>query len=186
MPVDNVRNDYLPKAVTTAVRSIAAQEIHTSIPGVIVDYNPETKRAEILPALRRIFNNDNPPQERAILLDVPVVQPGTGDFLVHYPIKTGDIMLVIFSERGIEEFKQTWELSDQTKGRSHSVNDAIAIPWGNKDINPAITDGVIIQSKDNKTALEIHDDRIHIRVGNSTMTFTESNIRARATNIYWN
>ena len=133
------------------------KELHTSLPGLVQEYDPLTKRAKVQPALRLALQDgselDKPP-----ILDVPVRQPATGGHLVHHEIRIGDVVLLTFSERGLEQFKLAWgELATPGTGMLDE-RDAMAIPWGVETIMPVETTGWIVQSESGEVYVTVQGE----------------------------
>ena len=57
--------------------------VHTSVPGVVQTYNPDTRRAKIQIAIKMYDNERNRFISRAPLIDVPVHTPAAGEYLLH-------------------------------------------------------------------------------------------------------
>jgi hypothetical protein len=79
-------------------------KIHTSFPGVVVEYDASERRAAVQPSLKRRAGNKeyiNFP----LLVDVPVLFPGTKRWTIHFPLEKGDEVAVFFSERALEAWK---------------------------------------------------------------------------------
>ena len=104
----------LPFAVKQWVREI----VHTSVPGIVRAYDSTTKRAQVQPALRAVYTDGREPAARPPIVDVPVRQLGTGG-LAPAPSdrRQATWSLLLFSQRGIESFKENWgELSEPNLG----------------------------------------------------------------------
>lgn len=115
--------DVLKDAIQSVVN-----EIHTAIPGKIESYDPSTKKAKVKPLIKRWFY-DGSLLSLPVIVDVPVIFPGTKDFILHFPLKSGDGVLILFSERSMEYFLSN-NMTDSEPGdpRTYDINDAIAIP----------------------------------------------------------
>lgn len=98
--------------------------IHTAMPGTVLAYSGGV--ATVQPSLpMKVPDGRNvamPP-----IVGVPVVMPtcAGGSVGVSLPIKAGDGVLLIFSERSIDDWVKGGENDDQ---RRHDLTDAIAIP----------------------------------------------------------
>jgi len=102
--------------------------VHTSIPGVVSEYNASTRRAILQPSLeRRAGNKEFVPLP--LLIDVPVQFPGTKKWTIHFPLEKGDEVSVFFSERSIEAWKDAGQdgIKDNDP-RRFSLSDAYCIP----------------------------------------------------------
>jgi hypothetical protein len=95
-------------------------------PGLIVDYDFATKKATVQPALRWTYANgavDDPP----LISGVPVQCPRSGGAEFSFPVIKGDAVLLIFTDRSIEEYLVQGGLRTPGDPRSHDLNDAIAL-----------------------------------------------------------
>jgi hypothetical protein len=66
-----------------------------------------------------------------VLLDVPLLFPGTSRCVTQYPVLKGDAVLIIVSDRDLSAWKGTRGLGLPTapeSKRTHSLSDAVAIP----------------------------------------------------------
>jgi hypothetical protein len=79
-------------------------QIHTSFPGVIVEYDAGKRRATVQPSLKRRAGNKEY-IHFPMLIDVPVQFPGTKKYTFHLPLEKGDEVAVFFSERALEAWK---------------------------------------------------------------------------------
>jgi hypothetical protein len=79
-------------------------QVHTSLPGVVVEYDASERRATVQPSLKRRAGNKeyiNFP----LLIDVPVQFQGSKQWTIHFPLEEGDEVAVFFSERALEVWK---------------------------------------------------------------------------------
>lgn len=135
--------------------------IYTCLPGIIVSYDPSTKRAAVQPALRRILTDDSE-QQLPIITNVPVCFPTGGGFSLLFPVAPGDTCVLVFSQRGIENFKETYEQEKPDEGLL-DLNDAIAIMgFGPLSLTPASSSGVSLQSDDGDNSIVIEPGKVII------------------------
>lgn len=102
------------------------KDVHTALPGMIVEFDPISQTAKVQLLLRRIFKGDNAldlPQ----LINVPVWQPRAGGFVITFPIKPEDECLVLFSERSLDNWFKQSGVQTPTDFRMHSLSDAICL-----------------------------------------------------------
>lgn len=162
--IDRERNpDNLSQVLYFALREWAKNYLHVSMPGIIASYNHETKRAIVRPGLRIMFTDDTC-AERPTLLNVPVLWHSGGGFSAIFPLNEGDPVHLLWSERGIEKWKQSHDLADPDNGVIFGQNDVVALPgYGPIEINPATTSGASIQRNDGEVFLRLEDDRVHAK-----------------------
>lgn len=110
-------------------------DVHTSIPGKIVSYNPDTERASVQPVIkvRRKVNEGIITVEIPPIENVPVMMFHTKYFRLKVPLEKGDGVEIIFSEVGIGNFLNgTGGIVDPDDLSRFSLTDAYCIPglWG--------------------------------------------------------
>ena len=177
-----------------------AKRLHTAVPGVVERYDSETKRADIQVALNLLVGtvgSDERPvsMPRQVVLDVPVVHPSGGGYVVHVPLVKGDAVMLLFSERGLDAFKETFEVADPTRGSFFMERDAVALPgFGALEITP-VEPGITVQSEDGRQFMRVDKeghiqvratDTIRIGVGSSQIYVDSGNIWLNAGHVHLN
>lgn len=116
-----------------------AAQIRCAVPGVIQGFDPATQTASVQPAIKMKVNlGEGGGQDYLpVVQNVPVVLPfaqGAG-LLLTLPIQVGDECLLVFADRGIDNFTQGGGMQATVSGanntttpRAHSLSDAICIP----------------------------------------------------------
>lgn len=104
----------------------ALKELHTSLPGEVVSFDPAEQTADIQIAIKRKQSGElvNIP----VLRDVPVRFQRVSGYTITLPVKPGDNVLVIFSERSIDTWLASGGIQDPADKRKHSFSDAFAFP----------------------------------------------------------
>ena len=128
------------QSIEFAIREWVRSNVRTAVPGIVRAYDARTMRARVQPALRAIVAMPEGPDEgmdRAPIFDVPVIWPGGGGYLFHCPLNPGDTVWMMFSERGITEFKNSLELADPPAMVMFATCDAVVMPWRAAEIAPA-------------------------------------------------
>lgn len=101
------------------------------IPCIVQSYNEGNNTVECQPAIReRIINEDGTIQyvQLPLLVNVPVVFPGSSDFELKFTLKQNDECLVLFSDLSIDNFWEKGSLQNPVEVRRHDLSDGIAIP----------------------------------------------------------
>ena len=104
----------------------SADNIRVSMPAKVVSYDAATNRASVKPVgtyTTKDFQEIEYPTIHSVPMQFPCGVGGTAG--VTFPIKAGDGCIVIFADREIEQFLSGSFCDDM---RSHSMNDAYAIP----------------------------------------------------------
>jgi hypothetical protein len=103
-------------------------KVHTSFPGVVVEYDASKRRATVQPSLKRRAGN----KEYIVfplLIDVPVQFPGTKRWAFHFPLEKGDEVAVFFSERALEAWKDVGQDGiEDPDPRRYDLCDAYCTP----------------------------------------------------------
>jgi len=103
-------------------------QVHTSLPGVVTEYNAKTRRATVQPSLKRHAGNKEY-IPFPLLIDVPVQYPGTKKWTIHFPLEEGDEVAVFFSERALEEWKNVGQDGiEDPDPRRYDLCDAYCTP----------------------------------------------------------
>ena len=106
----------------------ALDDVHTAIPARVEKFNPQTLRGEVVPLVKRKLKQDGEPEALPPILDVPFQMPKAGPFIMRFPVRRGDTVLVVFSERALDYIMTDGEPQDPRLRRRHALDDAIAIP----------------------------------------------------------
>lgn len=158
------------------------EEIHTTLPGRIQTYDPKTRLATVVPAVRiRSLHGDL--LEIKPIAGVPVVWPSTGVFaMIPAKMEAGDGVLLHFTEAGIGNWingKGTADAEDETR---FSLHDCIASPGlqqpkGLKpqdlkgaDFGMVGTKGEVVGGKDGKVVVQ--NDTMNLKVILEALQFT--------------
>src|SRR5690606_8809045 len=105
--------------------------IYTCLPCVVVgNSNIASQMLDVQPVVNKRFKNDTVEQHPPIL-SVPVIFPSSSTSALTFPISIGDTVLCVFSQRGLDTFKNSSSDSrfvTPTDLRKFDKRDAIAIP----------------------------------------------------------
>lgn len=118
----NTLSDILKQAIDYTLSQMFLQ-----LPGIIIDFNAETKLATVQPSIKRRFL-DSQVFEMPNIINVPVVFQQSQDFSDTYPLKRGDGVLLVFSQRSLERWIDNGHNSEPGNRRKFDLSDAIAIP----------------------------------------------------------
>ena len=100
-------------------------DIHTCLPAKIEDYDHETMYAKVVLLAKKEFEGEM--EELTPIIDVPVSHIKAGNFIVRPPYKKDDVVLVAFSEAGLDKLLITGEPEDPQFSRRFAYDDAIVI-----------------------------------------------------------
>ena len=152
--------------------------LHTSIPGIIVGFDRPTRRARVQIALNLLLTDESKaPMARPVLVDVPLGHPAGGNEISLPSIQPGDAAYISFSERGIEKFKATYEVSDPLESFFEERDAVIVATLGPLGVTPA-GDGFCIQTLDGRTFVEVHEDHVRVRHEDTDVTISGRGVDA--------
>ncbi len=108
--------------------------VHTTTVGVIESFNAEKQTAVIRPAIKKIVTTETKntiiynTSEYPLLVNVPVIFPGGGDWFMTFPVQEGDECLIFSMERSIGNWNKNGGVQDPSNYRRKlSFKDAVAM-----------------------------------------------------------
>ena len=107
----------------------AASQIKVCVPAKVIKYDSKTQVLDAQPVFKR-KQKDGTVTDSPIIYSIPVAFPRAGDAFVHLPIKSGNSVLLLFSDNSLEKWLASGELNEPEDTRKHHIADAIAIPGG--------------------------------------------------------
>ena len=128
MAIDLAQSPNEVKTIIKGWMDSRVSNIHTSMPGRVVSYDPSTNRASVQPNgdyKSEDGRNIQYPIIHNVPIQFPMGQGGTAG--ITFPINAGDGCLLVFSETQNDDFLGG-NKGDSEDSRRHSLNDAIAIP----------------------------------------------------------
>lgn len=148
-----------PEDVTRFQTEEERKDLWTSLPGRIKSFNPEKQTATVEVMYKPRHNGE--PVDMPDLLEVPVMLPRAGGFVVTSPVKEGDGVMLQFASRDISNWHGKGEKAEAASQRMHDLSDAIAI-LGLEPSTKALAnynnENFEIRSIDGKTKIEITPD----------------------------
>ena len=118
--------DVIRSQITTMLANL-----YTAMPAKVLTVSTVGTQVVIdaKPLINRV-DPDGAAFELPTLPEVPVMFPSGGGAIVSFPVEVGDIVLLVFSMRSIDELLASDGQLPQTpfSKRKHSLSDAIAIP----------------------------------------------------------
>ena len=106
-----------------------ANNLRVAMPGIIQSFDPVEQTVTVQCAIREKFNMDGDLswQEIPLLLDVPIIFPRAGNYILTMPIQAGDECLVVFGDSCMDAWWQSGGVQNQIDCRRHDLSDGYAI-----------------------------------------------------------
>jgi len=135
------------------------QDMWTSLPGEVVDFDPQTQTATIKPHYKSKFNGEV--VEMPELQEVPMLTQRNGAFALTFPIKKGDGVMLNFQARDSELWYNKGGPQEGFSARMHNLSDAVFIPG--LEASPKVlpnynADSAEFRTEDGKTKVELTPD----------------------------
>lgn len=104
----------------------ALAEVNTCMPARIETFDPVKMKAVVTPLFKKTFDGQEPVSMPPIV-EVPVSCLRAGGFVIRPPYKKGDIVLLIFAQRALDNVIGTGQEADPEISRMHALDDAIVL-----------------------------------------------------------
>ena len=153
-------------------------QIHTSMPGNIVSFDPKTMTATVRPAIQAMVrqrDRTRKPQDIEAIRDVPVHFPAGGGYTLTFSVKSGDECLIVFNERSIDNWHQHGGQQQPSDLRMHDINDAVVHVGlrSQPNVIPNVhAENVQMRSDDGQRYVEIDNTRNTIKTVCGQVTST--------------
>lgn len=106
---------------------IFKERVNVSIPAVIQEFDPEEQVARVKPTIYEMYK-DGVTKSMPDIFYVPVIFPSSGGGSLTFPVKKGDEVMLVFSQRAFDQWWVSSKVpSKPTVQRYHDYNDAVAI-----------------------------------------------------------
>lgn len=133
------------------------KELHTALPGIIVAFDAVKQTASVQSTISRVAHDDSA-TPLPLCVDVPVHFPGGSGYVLTFPVAPGDECLLVFSERAIDGWFESGEVTPPTDYRLHDLSDGFALVGFRsqpKKITNFSTSAVELRSEDASTKISL-------------------------------
>ena len=163
----------------------ALRSIGTSLPGNVISFDPgPPQRVEVQPGIQMEVNVPGLPALKNLpkVVNVPLVIPfgSTAGFGLTVPIMAGDPVLLIFSQRAIDNWVDFGGVQPPEGGvssRHHHLTDAFAIlmpsPTSAGAFGEWDLDGLTIRNRDKTQFVRVRDADVIATAGSSILTLNK-------------
>lgn len=134
-------------------------EINTMVMGEVVSYDPKRQKMTVQPRLSMMIGGEK--VRAPELQEVPYSYPRAGGMVLHKPPKKGDEVMLIASQRSLDQSGEDGSDAENNQGRMHSLSDSIAMPAAyskTKELSNLPADRMHFGSEDGKSGLQMKED----------------------------
>lgn len=165
-------SDLTIESAMTAFFEYQMRNMYTAIPAKIMQVrNAEQCKVDVKPLIDMVFSNLET-LEWATIPNVPVMYPSSSTSAITFPVKAGDVVLLVFSQSGLDVFKSgDGTPQPPSDYRTFNMRDAIAIPG-------LFPFGLAINQQSKRTLTHSTDDVV---VAHNLGTEAECEIRLKPT-----
>jgi hypothetical protein len=117
--------------IAAAIESYV-DNVHVSLPGIVVSYDSAKQTATVQPAIKRpIMNEDDQLvyEAYAPITNVPVEFPGSASLSFHWALAKGDSVVLLWQDFSFATWRKTGAVSEAGDTRKHGPSYPIARPW---------------------------------------------------------
>lgn len=160
-PSKNPADDgTLAGTLRTAFRKLM-QGVDGMLPARVLAYDRERNVATVQP-LVAVLTTAGQAVPRAQVAEVPVVALGGGGFVMHFPLRAGDLGWIEASDRDISLFTQALAEAPPNTHRLHNFADGRFIPDSFRQFEAGAvgSDAMAIQSLDGSVRVELSPGRL--------------------------
>lgn len=163
-------NELIPSGRINQTNMDRAQSIglRVACPGIVLSFNAEEQTVSVQPAIREkrvSAEGEETWIDIPQLVDVPVVFPRAGGYVLTFPVKPGDECLVIFGDSCMDAWWQSGGVQNQIDCRRHDLSDGYAIlgPWSQPRTIPNYsTSSAQLRTESGSSYIELSGDTINI------------------------
>jgi len=152
-------------------------KIYTSMPATLIAFDPGTQRAQIQLGVKR--RQKGVWRDISVLVDVPVVFPGSQTWAFFYALSKGDEGWAHFSQRCIDDWLSAGGSAQPSSLRMFDATDAMFQPGLRSALTafaPMPSQGAGLANKSGTVSITATDDGIDLKVGSTTVVSTESSV----------
>lgn len=121
----------------------AQLEMHVCMPCVVTSVSPTSGYVSVQPTLQTRYKTNSKATDIPIIQDVPVQIPCGQDWWIKAPVAVGDVGILLFAERSIDNWAVTSGQTtlDPQDSRMFDLSDAIFLPGIRTSVNPLPASG---------------------------------------------
>lgn len=115
-------NSLIDEAIDERLKSL-----HTALPAEVLSFDASKLMVKVRPFLMRKYKSGETEQMPEVY-NVPVVYPRSGQHCFYFPLKKGDKVMLLFSERSLDKWLELGSYTTPDDQRKFDLTDAICVP----------------------------------------------------------
>lgn len=155
-----------PTSALKEVSRATSFDLRVAIPGIVQEWDSKQQTVTVQPAIREKLTcgGQQVEVEIPLLVDVPVVMPRAGGYVLAFAPKKGDECLVVFADSCIDSWWQSGGVQSQAESRRHDLSDGFAILgcWSQTKKPKLPSSGVRLQNDDGTAGISISGKTVNI------------------------
>lgn len=175
----------LDRAFEDIFNALITGKINTVKIGEVTEFfKTKPPRVSVQIVTKRLYEGADESVLIPVLLDVPIIYPGAGDWWLTFPVVKGSNVVLLFNDRSISEWLDQGGLVEPMSTRKFSLSDAIAIAGILPDpdnFDSIDEDGIALRKKDNSLFLKLLDSGIIARLADMDVEITADEVKAKPT-----
>lgn len=137
-------------------------DVHTALPGRIVEYDSVTQTAEIVLQIKRIIESQDgalEAEELPHLYSVPIIFPRCKDFFISFPLAADDGVWIMFSETSLDQWRSKGVVTVPGDIRRHTLTGAVAYTgfFPNAEAISNVHDSAMVMGREGQQRIFIHE-----------------------------
>lgn len=123
------RKPTLAQVIRQAVDTRIAG-LRVAVPGRVESFDPVTQTANIQPLLKDSYEQEDGSEaveNLPVVTNTPVVFHGGGNFAITFPVQVGDLGMLVFCDRSIDQWLELGGIVDPVDPRRHELSDGVFI-----------------------------------------------------------
>lgn len=143
-------------------------EIRVAVPGIVQSFDPDEQIVTVQPAIRERVRDQNGVMQYVtlpLLMDVPVVFPRAGGYVLTMPISPGDECLIIFGDSCMDAWWSNGEIQNPIEKRRHDLSDGYAVMgvWSQpRRLSNYSTEAAELRTEDGQTFIRLKPGEVDI------------------------
>lgn len=152
-------SEFTPSMAEVIKQAIETRlsDLHTALPGTITRYDSAKQQCDVQPNIKRKYVTGQL-VDIPVIPNVPVVFQRSEKAFISFPLKAGDQVLLVFSERSLDRWLVSGGQVDPADPRKHHLTDAVAVPGLYPFSKPVTASSDALRLKNDKSEIDLKPD----------------------------